>query len=306
MKYSVVIPSYNSARTITDCLNAIASQNIGQRFETIVVDSSEDETPTIIQKQHPWVKLIHLPQRTDQGAARNIGIQQAQGEIIFLIDSDCTTRPDWMTKMLSWHEKGYQAVGGPVLNGNPDSVISWAGYFLEFNDLLPGKHNQVVWHIGSCNASYKREVFERYGGFPAGLRYALEDMLYNWYLAKRGLKMMFDQSITVHHYHRTTLNSYLLHQHKLGRGTVQLLRKTDLEGAYLVRHPGLASFVWPFIPFVKLFRTTRRVFGWQPTFLLKKPYVILVMFGGIMFWIAGFARELYQGEKKLTYVEAKI
>ncbi len=303
MKYSVIIPSYNSQTTIEKCLSSLSKQDIGQEFETILVDSSEDNTPEIIREKFPWVDLTHLPQKTDQGTARNLGVKKAKGEIIFFLDSDCTVNPNWMSRMLYWHDKGYQAVGGPVINGNPEALVSRAGYFLEFNDLLPydESKNKETWHVGSCNASYKREVIKTYGSFPAPLKYALEDMLYNWYLSKQGIKMYFDQSIIVNHHHRITWSAYYKHQYKLGHGTVQMLRKTDMEGSWLVRHPLAATFIWPLITFVKLFRTSRTVYKWQPKILRQKPLVIPLMFTGILCWIYGFAKELYFGEKKLYY-----
>lgn len=57
MTVSVVIPSYNSAKTIRDCLRAVLDQTRPAE-EVIVVDSSDDETPEIIRGQFSQVKLI--------------------------------------------------------------------------------------------------------------------------------------------------------------------------------------------------------------------------------------------------------
>ncbi|HYP26430.1 MAG TPA: glycosyltransferase, partial [Blastocatellia bacterium] len=45
---SVIVPSYNSARTIRACLDAILGQETGSSYEVIVVDSSTDETAEIV------------------------------------------------------------------------------------------------------------------------------------------------------------------------------------------------------------------------------------------------------------------
>jgi glycosyltransferase involved in cell wall biosynthesis len=49
---SVIIPSYRSAATIGRCLQALSVQDVAPH-EIIVVDSSDDETPDIVRRNHP-------------------------------------------------------------------------------------------------------------------------------------------------------------------------------------------------------------------------------------------------------------
>jgi len=86
---SVIVPSYNSMRTIRRCLHSILAQETSFPFEVICVDSSKDETPDIISREFPQVRLIHIERQTYPGSARNLGIRQAQGSIIACTDSDC-------------------------------------------------------------------------------------------------------------------------------------------------------------------------------------------------------------------------
>jgi len=76
---SIVIPSYNSHKTITACLDSIASQDV-QPLEVVVVDSSVDDTPDIISQRYPNVKLRHRENRLFPGPARNLGASRAQGK----------------------------------------------------------------------------------------------------------------------------------------------------------------------------------------------------------------------------------
>jgi len=82
---SVIIPSYNSSQTIKACLQSLIKQSL--ESEIIVVDDgSKDNTKSII---HSFAKVKLLTQ-THQGpaAARNLGAQQAKGEILVFVDSD--------------------------------------------------------------------------------------------------------------------------------------------------------------------------------------------------------------------------
>ena len=71
---SVIIPSYNSEKTIRKCLDSLLDQTYEGEYEIIVVDSSDDKTPQIVTSLYPKVKLVHFRNKTDPGKARNIGI----------------------------------------------------------------------------------------------------------------------------------------------------------------------------------------------------------------------------------------
>jgi len=70
---SVIIPSYNSNKTIEKCLNSILNQTYSDEYEIIVVDSSIDNTSDIVKNKFKDVKLAHLKKKTDPGTARNLG-----------------------------------------------------------------------------------------------------------------------------------------------------------------------------------------------------------------------------------------
>jgi len=296
-KISIIIPAYNEEQNITDCLESVAGQAGDYCPEVIVVDSSSDRTPEIIRRRFPQVKLLHFSCRTDQGQARNRGLQEAKGDILFFLDADCIAPSNWINYMLKWHSEGYDMVGGTVINGNPESAISWAGYILEFSNLFPTETAVEAQHLPAGNVSYKRAVLEKHGEFPSGLRYALEDLIYHWDLSRKGVRMLFDPRIQVLHRHRSNFKDYLQHQHKLGRGNLQLLRYTDLQGSWLVRHPFWAIFILPLLPVVKLCRNSFLYIKWKGAEIFRQPQVFLIMAVGLIWWLVGFTKELYAGKR---------
>lgn len=327
-KYTVIIPSYNSKKSIRKSLDIILEQDFDEPYEIIVVDSSDDgSTPEVIRqiyfktnllfyrdnpsremlKNHPAVNLIRLDRKTDQGWARNIGAGLSRGEYLFFIDADCVAKKDWMRRIKTLFDRGdYPAVGGGVINGNPETLASMAGYLLEFSDLFPGETAQWRDHLGSCNICYKKEIFLQYGGFPERLKFAVEDILYNWHLNQHGVRMFYDPDIPVVHYHRCNVKSFFQHQLKLSTGTVQMLRRTDLFGSSLVKHPFGATFVFPLMPFFKMTRTISRAISFQGDIFRRKPLLLPFLFLGIIVWTYGFFREVWGGEKDLKYEVAEI
>src|ERR1700746_2860527 len=102
---TIIVPCYNSERTIRACLNAILGQRTDVRYEVVVVDSSSDRTPQIVESEFKSVRLIHLERRTYAGAARNIGARSTTASFCLMIDSDCVAQPDLMDRMIARHKE---------------------------------------------------------------------------------------------------------------------------------------------------------------------------------------------------------
>ncbi len=286
---SVIIPSYNSEKTIASCLLSLKSQTYEGDYEIILVDSSDDGTPQIVKERFPEIDFYHFERKTDPGTARNYGIEKSHGEIICFIDSDCEAASDWLDQLISIHESyPYEGVGGSVANGNePDAEVAWAGYMAEFREFLPEYPPREVEHIPTCNISYKREVFERFGKFNPSF-YPQEDLEFNYRLRENGGTIFFNPAARVYHNHRTGFRPFLQHQKRVGKVTSQLLRILPLEGAFLARNRWLALMGVPILPIVKFWRTIKIFRKWKPELLIKHPMAVLILAIGLIPWTWGF------------------
>ncbi len=93
MLVSVIIPSYNRARTIERAVNSVLGQT-WKALEVIVVDSeSTDGTAEILAAYGDKIRVLRQ-KKEGPGAARNAGIKAAKGEIIAFLDSDDEWLPD--------------------------------------------------------------------------------------------------------------------------------------------------------------------------------------------------------------------
>jgi glycosyltransferase involved in cell wall biosynthesis len=254
------------------------------------VDSSADNTRSIVSNKYLDVILIHLIEKTDPGTARNIGIQRAKGEIIAFIDSDCIADHNWLERIVSAHKSNQKIVGGGICNGNDKKdFVAWAGYIAEFREFLPERPQRVVNHIPTCNISYKKSVFTTYGVFQ-GEFYPQEDLVFNHQLSLNGEEILFDPAIKVYHHHRSSVKDYLAHQRKIGAVTSKVLKVIPLEGSFIVQHPAIGAFFFPFLPVVKFLRTIFAFLKYQPGTIIKRPFVLVLFTMGLVFWIIGFAK----------------
>ena len=109
MKLSIIIPVYNVEKYLEICLEAVCHQSF-RDFEVILVDDGSTDTSSVIcdeaAKQDKRIRVIH---QKNQGlsAARNAGLDIAQGEWIGFVDSDDYSLPEMYEKLLNAAEKNH-------------------------------------------------------------------------------------------------------------------------------------------------------------------------------------------------------
>jgi len=284
---SVIVPSYRSVSTIRQCLAALAAQQLEPPYEVIVVDSSDDETAEIVRREFPDVHLVSLPEQTGPALARNLGVRQARGDILAFIDSDCVAPSDWLSRLYALIHAGYEAVGGATANGNGQSLVSWAGYFCEFREFLPGGAPREVSYLSPNNAAYRKATFWAAGGFTPGY-YPMEDQVFHKPLIERGIKICLDPSIVVAHMHRTEQTGFLRHQLRLGQANARVLRRIKLPGAWLARRSWLAFMALPLLIPYRFARTIYAVRTAERALVLRRPALAWLCWLGMCQWGWGF------------------
>lgn len=156
---SVIIPAFNSEKTLDSCLNAIALLNYPKdKIEVILIDNgSTDDTVDIAKKYD--VKILIKP-RINISALRNYGTKMAKGDIYAFTDSDCIVSKDWVNNALVHFRNSLVAVAGcgHDIPGN----ASWVERTWCF---LKDLETHTVKHLGSGNLLIKKSVFIRVGGF---------------------------------------------------------------------------------------------------------------------------------------------
>lgn len=91
MRFSIIIPNYNSSKYILKCLNSISNQTY-KNYEVIIIDDMSTDNSCEIIKNYNKIplKLIELTKKAYNGGTRNIGVKESIGEYIIFMDCD-----DW-------------------------------------------------------------------------------------------------------------------------------------------------------------------------------------------------------------------
>ena len=98
-KVSVIIPAYNEERYIARCLTSLAKQTYPS-YEVIVVDDGSSDSTVRVVQSFAGVRLSRQ-QHGGPGSARNLGAQEATGDILVFIDADMFVAPDFISKLVS-------------------------------------------------------------------------------------------------------------------------------------------------------------------------------------------------------------
>lgn len=105
---SVIIPVFNAAKTLDECLQSITKQQLVE-FEVLLIDDgSSDNSVEICQHWHAQdsrIQLLSMSQNTGASAARNLGIRSARGKYICFVDADDWIEPEMFADMVRLAEK---------------------------------------------------------------------------------------------------------------------------------------------------------------------------------------------------------
>jgi len=254
---SVVIPTLNSASTISLTLKSIFNNDFPRGlFEVIVVDNGSSDGTVEVARRYP-VKVFHCPKR-GIGPPRNLGARMAEGDILCFTDSDCIVERDWLRKILSFFEENPEAdgVGGPVLpypcsqnkvqRLTGELFVEDQGYPKEVTKVKFGSTHGIIF---GANSAYKKKALLSVGGYsePGGSNLELA-----WRLILKGWNLFFNPEIRVYHIFPTSLKSIIKQQFRWGAQSTEMkiiykLDKGLKELIYIIYFP-LRQFIYIFYP----------------------------------------------------------
>jgi glycosyltransferase involved in cell wall biosynthesis len=114
--FSVVIGTFNGAQTLGAALDALEEQITEFDYEVLVVnDASTDSTRDIANR--PGVRLINLELNQGHGHTLNVGLAEARGEFMAMMDDDCVPPSQWIQQLgVAWSSVGPDVtmIGGLV------------------------------------------------------------------------------------------------------------------------------------------------------------------------------------------------
>jgi GT2 family glycosyltransferase len=211
------------------CLKNLLALNFDFDYEIIVVDNnSADNSFGMVKKTYPSIKLIDSKTNIGHAAGNNLGIKEAKGEYILLLNTDIiiADKAD-IKKVLNFMDKHPDAsiVGPKLINGNgtiqnscyrrykfftpiyrrtPLGEFKFARKDLQRHLMWDFEHNEtkeVEWILGAC-MFIRKNFLDKYGYFDEDFflyfaDYELCDRAYN-----AGYKVYYYADTNIIHYHK--------------------------------------------------------------------------------------------------------
>lgn len=196
IKFSIIIPAYNSEKFIGECLDSIFSQTY-KNIEVIVVnDCSTDNTLKVLEG-YSQIKVFSTPVNSRQGAARNIGLDNCTGDYVLFVDSDDTLYDsDVLSKIAQKINEsnnpdiiylGLKIVGKRELELIPNQENTRKEYRLAENPFI--NVTSICWKSSLIKGNNIRfpekiryeDVYFAFWGIEKSKTYAFMDMIYYLY-----------------------------------------------------------------------------------------------------------------------------
>jgi GT2 family glycosyltransferase len=176
MQTSVIIPVWNGAPVIGECLEAVYAHSGGHLLEVICVDNaSPDNAAQLIAARFPDVRLIRQPINLGFAGGVNAGMRAARGDEFVLLNQDCLVQPGWLGALLDAlnAQPEFGIAGCTIFNA--DGSINHAGAQLRRSDALgihftdrPGDQPRPVDYVTGAAMAIRRRVWDTIGQLDDG------------------------------------------------------------------------------------------------------------------------------------------
>ena len=225
-----------------DCLRSIEDQIDPPSYEVLVCSDGDRDVAEAVREHFPdaIVGFVHtaLP-----GAARNLLVERAAGELLLFLDDDATLRPDALRRLdvLAAQHPEAAVFGGPndtppggsrfqAVQGAVLASLVGSGPVRRRYGAHPATHADERFFI-LCNLAVRRSAMVP---FVDDLVCAEENAMLTE-LARNHVVMFYDPELVAYHERRPTLRGFLAQMHKYGRGRgqVTLLHPSSLRPAYV-------------------------------------------------------------------------
>jgi GT2 family glycosyltransferase len=245
---SIIIPTFNGASRIGNCLDALLRQTTGRDVEILVVnDGSTDNTAEVVGG-YSGVRLISQ-RNTGPAAARNRGAREARGTLLLFTDDDCVPMPDWLDAMITPFDDP-EVVGAKGVYRTNQTSLAARFVQIEYEDRYRLMADlDCIDFIDTYSAAFRRDCFLEMAGYDTSFPVACaEDVELSYRMSAQGWKMKFAPAAIVYHTHPDTLPRYLQKKYKFAFWRVLAVRKNPRKAVKDSHTPQLMKLQLLFTP----------------------------------------------------------
>lgn len=227
MTSSLIIITLNRAALLHRTLEGLTRQS--RRIdEIIVVDNGPTrETEQVVSA----FAARYVPEpRRGYGHARNRGLTEASGGVVYFLDDDCVPNPDWADVLWNVLDSGIaDLASGSRIPGQHGLAARLEYLSTDGPVLSPSIKAGPARHLSTSNLILRREVIAKTGCFDAALTMC-EDRDFTTRARKLGFRLRYEPKARVTHYPAIRrVSDYLVKMRHYGTGTSEYFRRSGSD-----------------------------------------------------------------------------
>jgi len=251
---SVVVPSYNSASTLRECLKSIQNQDYADIEIIVIDDNSKDKSVEIAEKFH--ARVIRNEQNMGAAEARNIGARKAKGQALLFVDSDVVLENGLISKAVNYMTE-HREVDAVVGVFNPKN--RFRNFASQYKHLYLcyyfKKQDLKVHYLNTSFTMVRKKVFSEFNGFDAGISKSIsEDIELGMRMAESGKVIHQLKDLQVEHLKKYSFWEFIRTDLRRSRRIFRLflkkklLKQTEGKESYGLKPINIyASIPFPFL-----------------------------------------------------------
>lgn len=179
MRLSIIIPAYNEAKYLPDCLRAIQREiqrnAADQQVEVLVIDNASTDGTSEVARSFTGVRVVR-EQEKGLTWARQKALDSAHGEVLAFVDADTRMPQGWITKVMGMFAADSQVVcvSGPYIYYDGSSIQRACVRLYWLLLAIPAYQMTRYMAVGG-NFAARKDALMKIGGFDVGIAFYGED-----------------------------------------------------------------------------------------------------------------------------------
>ena len=210
---SVIVVAWNSADVLGRCLDQLLRQDYPNYEIVVVDDGSDDGTLAVAEGASPSgeVRIVRSPANRGCPHARNLGLREAEGEIVAFVDADGFAAPDWLRSVVAAFDAD-ETIGGvastvffdrnPMVINGAGGVVNRQGWAadLSMNESYEWAEiaSEALYPMG-CGMAVRRSAVARVGLFDDRMLNYYDDVDYGIRLWRGGYRVVVAADAWIDH-----------------------------------------------------------------------------------------------------------
>ena len=172
---SIIVLNYNAGKLLSDCIASLKKSTY-KNFEILVVDNiSTDDSHIKCKEKFPDIKLIQNKKNLGYCGGNNVGINQANGEFVVILNPDTIVEENWLEELFNAYDEYGEGLYQPkIISLNEPGIIQSTGNMIHVfgfgfardkgKELVENKETieKIGYASGTCLFTTKN-VFEKVG-----------------------------------------------------------------------------------------------------------------------------------------------